>query len=64
MRCARNESDRLKVDYMLNVLYPGQNMGVMDPWYHDLKAFEKVYAQLEAACHRLVDRIITESRQK
>jgi protein-tyrosine phosphatase len=64
MRCARKESDKLKVDYMLNVLYPGQNMGVMDPWYHDQKAFEKVYVQLEAACQRLVDRIVAESLQK
>jgi protein-tyrosine phosphatase len=64
MRLARNETDRSKVDYMLNVLYPGQNQGVSDPWYHDLKAFEKVYLQLDEACDRIVDDLILEFPKK
>ena len=64
MRLTRNESDRSKVDYILNILYPGQNLGVQDPWYHDLRAFEKVYLQLEEACDRIVDKLINESAQK
>ena len=61
MKLARNESDRSKVDFMLNVLYPGGNSGVQDPWYHDIKAFEKVYVQLDEACDRLVANIIADS---
>ncbi len=64
MRVARNDSDREKVDYMLNVLYPGENRGVQDPWYHNLKAFENVYLQLDEACDALVARIISESAKK
>jgi protein-tyrosine phosphatase len=63
-RLARNESDMSKVDYVLNVLHPGQNLGVQDPWYHNLKAFENVYLQLDQVCERFVDKIIIEFRQK
>lgn len=50
MRYARSESDRQKVDYIMNVLFPGSNVPVRDPWYDDIDAFEKVYAQLDSAC--------------
>lgn len=63
MRLTRNGSDRLKVDFVLNVLHPAQNLGVEDPWYHDIKMFEKVYWQLDEACDRIVDKIISESSQ-
>jgi protein-tyrosine phosphatase len=53
MSLARNESDEKKVDYILNVMNPGGNKGVQDPWYHDMEAFEKVYRQLDLACERL-----------
>jgi protein-tyrosine phosphatase len=59
MRLARNDHDRSKVDYMLNVLYPGQNRGVQDPWYHDMKAFERVYQQLDEVCDQITDRLVT-----
>jgi protein-tyrosine phosphatase len=59
MRYARNDSDRTRVNYMLNVLTPGENRGVMDPWYHDMKAFEAVFQQLDAACDIIVEKIIS-----
>lgn len=55
---SRNESDLRKVDYVLNELHPGRNLGVPDPWYHDIRAFEKVYEQLDEACDRIVEKII------
>ena len=61
MRLAKCDSDRSKVDYVLNVIHPGQNSGVQDPWYHDMKAFEKVYNQLEVACDHITHMLITES---
>jgi protein-tyrosine phosphatase len=61
LRHARSDSDMAKVDYLLNVLAPGQNQGVPDPWYHDLRAFESVYVQLDAACDRVVEKIVAES---
>jgi protein-tyrosine phosphatase len=64
MRLARDQADRSKVDYMLNVLHPGQNLGVQDPWYHDLKAFENVFLQLDEACDRIVKELKPELPKK
>jgi protein-tyrosine phosphatase len=64
LRLTRSESDTVKVDYLLNVLYPGQNLGVQDPWYHDLDAFEKVYLQLDKACDRIVEMMVNGSPVK
>ncbi len=55
-KLSRNDSDNSKVDYMLNVLNSGMNLGVQDPWYHDLKAFERVFLQLDEACDAIVDK--------
>ena len=64
MRLCRNGSDKVKVDYVLNALSPGQNLGVQDPWYHDLAAFEKVFVQLDAACDRIVANLISETQEE
>ena len=50
MNKARNDTDMKKVDYVMNVLYPAQNLDVRDPWYYDTGAFEKVFVQLDQAC--------------
>lgn len=54
---SRNRQDMEKVDYFLNLLYPGRNMPVDDPWYHDINAFEATYRQLDAACNVLVEKL-------
>jgi protein-tyrosine phosphatase len=54
IRKARSEDDRKKVEYIMNVLYPGRDLTVPDPWYEDINAFEKVYNMLEPACERIV----------
>lgn len=56
-RLSRNGKDMGKVDYMMNVVYPGSNMIVNDPWYDGIKAFEKVYEQLDNACEILAREI-------
>ncbi|MFZ4563935.1 MAG: low molecular weight protein-tyrosine-phosphatase [Bacteroidales bacterium] len=60
IRLARNDADVEKVDYLLNVLSPGQNTGVQDPWYHDMKAFERVYIQLEEACKQITLNLVNQ----
>ena len=60
IRLTKNESERAKVDFVLNVAYPSQNLGVQDPWYHDIKAFEKVYLQLDMVCDLIVENIVSE----
>ncbi len=60
MKHARNASDRAKVDYMLNVISPWQNLGVKDPWYHDQEAFEEVFLLLDLACDKLAKKLLTD----
>jgi protein-tyrosine phosphatase len=46
---ARNESDRRKVDFILNELYPGSNDTVPDPYFGRLNDFEEVFDLLNLA---------------
>jgi protein-tyrosine phosphatase len=43
-----------KVDLLLNVLYPGQNRDVPDPWYGTEQGYHEVYRLLDDACSALV----------
>jgi len=53
MQLAGNEKERQKVDFLMNVLYPGKNIPVPDPWYDDLKAFDRVFTLMEPACEKI-----------
>jgi protein-tyrosine phosphatase len=63
-RLARNDKDMEKVDFIMNVVYPGFDKHVKDPWYNELTAFEKVYEQLDQACGTLAKEIVSGSRLK
>ena len=52
---ARNDHEMDKVDYTMNMVYPGKNLPIIDPWYDGLEAFEKVYRQLDLACEKIAD---------
>jgi len=54
MRLARHADDRSKVDFILNVVSPGQNNPVKDPYFSDYSAFETAYDQLNEACEQIV----------
>jgi protein-tyrosine phosphatase len=60
---ARSADDMLKVDYVLNLIYPGKNLPVDDPWYHDMPAFEKTFVQLELACRRITEELLGRKKQ-
>jgi protein-tyrosine phosphatase len=57
MRLSRNDNDKEKVDYVMNVLYPMNNIPVHDPWYNGISAFEEVFIQLENACEIIAEMI-------
>lgn len=57
MRLSRNDNEKEKVDYVMNVLYPMQNIPVHDPWYNGISAFEEVFIQLEKACEIIAEMI-------
>jgi protein-tyrosine phosphatase len=57
MRLSRNDEDKEKVDYVMNVVHPSKNIPVHDPWYNGISAFEEVYVQLEEACEIIAEKI-------
>ncbi len=56
-KMSRSDEDMKKVDYLMNVVHPGKNIPVQDPWYDGMSAFEKVYLQLDAALEILTEQI-------
>ncbi len=54
MGLARDEQDEKKVDYIMNLLNPGEDKAVPDPWYGGKDGFEKVFRMLDEACNQLV----------
>lgn len=53
LRHARTEEHRVKVDLILNQLYPGENHSVPDPYFDD-DGFEAVFRMLDEACEAFV----------
>lgn len=43
-----------KVDLLMNVLYPGRDMEVPDPWYGGEEGFHTAYELIGEACERIV----------
>jgi protein-tyrosine phosphatase len=44
-----------KVDLLLNILHPGQNRDVPDPWYGTEPGYREVFRLIDQACSQLVD---------
>ncbi|MGS2741899.1 low molecular weight protein-tyrosine-phosphatase [Sinomicrobium sp. M5D2P17] len=57
MSLARNAEDDQKVDLILNLLYPGENMDVPDPYYGGAQGFLDVFNMLDRACDILVNNL-------
>ena len=57
LRLARHEADKMKIELILNELYPGQNMSVPDPYYGGDSGFENVYSLLDQACDRIIENL-------
>jgi protein-tyrosine phosphatase len=52
---ARNKEDQEKVELFLNVLHPGKNKAVPDPWYGGDEGFQEVFELVDKACDALVE---------
>ncbi|MFT5166541.1 MAG: protein-tyrosine phosphatase [Saprospiraceae bacterium] len=51
---ARSEEERQKVELIMNLVKPGYNQNVPDPYY-DTNGFEEVYQMLDVACDQIVE---------
>jgi protein-tyrosine phosphatase len=60
LRLARDQQDEEKVDFILNLVTPGENQQVPDPWYYGKDHFEKTYRMLDQACDQLARKIATD----
>lgn len=58
MRKARNDSDRRKVDFILNELYPGSNDIVPDPYYGRFSDFEEVFDLLDQSIEIIAKKLL------
>ncbi|PKO97776.1 MAG: protein-tyrosine-phosphatase [Bacteroidetes bacterium HGW-Bacteroidetes-9] len=54
---ARNSNDMEKVDYIMNMVKPGSNIPVPDPYYGGPDGFEKTYEMLDIATDKIVETI-------
>ena len=53
LKIAKSSKDKLKIDFILNVLNPGKNLNVPDPYFGGDKGFENVYDLLNDSCEKL-----------
>jgi protein-tyrosine phosphatase len=63
-RIARKDFDATKVELLMNELYPGKNMDVPDPWYGTEPGYHEVYAMIDKACDKIIEkyRILNDER--
>ncbi|MDD3742030.1 MAG: low molecular weight phosphotyrosine protein phosphatase [Lentimicrobiaceae bacterium] len=56
-RMSSGESDLEKVDYLMNLVYPGKNLPIPDPYSGDMDDFRQTYAMAEQAVDAFIQRI-------
>jgi protein-tyrosine phosphatase len=54
---SRNDEDMNKVDYLRNLVYPGKNQHVPDPWGGTEKDYEHAFQLIDEACDILIEKI-------
>jgi len=58
MDLIKKEEDKVKVDMILNHLFPGENVDVPDPYYGLQNGFDMVYEMLDETCSILAKKLI------
>lgn len=57
IKLAPNKAAKEKVKFILNELYPNQNLEVPDPYYGGIDGFEEVFQLLDKACTELAQKL-------
>ena len=55
-RIAKNKFDANKAALLMNELHPGKNLPVPDPWYGTEPGYHEVYALMNDACERIIEK--------
>lgn len=53
LKLAMSDEEKNKVDLIMNMAYPGKNMAVPDPYYHD-ELYQTVFNMLNEACTHII----------
>ena len=53
LKLSRSESDRDKVEMILNRVYAQENIAVPDPYYGGQNGFDQCYKLLDLACEEI-----------
>ncbi|MEM7087024.1 MAG: low molecular weight protein-tyrosine-phosphatase [Bacteroidota bacterium] len=57
VRLAQSDSEKQKVQLILDEIFPGENVDVPDPYYGGDQGFENVFRMLDEACENIVRRL-------
>lgn len=57
LKLARNETDKAKVDFILNKVFPNENLDVPDPYSGGDYGFKNVFNMLNEACEIIAKQI-------
>lgn len=57
MYFARTEEDIKKVDFLTNIIFPGKNHAIPDPYHCSVHTLQKVYNLLDKACDKLANEL-------
>jgi protein-tyrosine phosphatase len=52
-----------KVELLMNELYPGENRDVPDPWYGPEPGYHEVFAMIDAACTKIIEKALASAKQ-
>lgn len=53
---AKDKYDTSKVDFLMNELFPGENVSVPDPWYGPESGYHQVYKLINDACEAIIEK--------
>lgn len=60
---ARNEEDKEKVELLLNLTHPGEDLEVPDPYYGGDEGFQHVFQLLDDATNVLLDELLADEKR-
>ena len=56
-RLAKDDTEKAKVQLILDELFPGEQVDVPDPYYGGDQGFDNVYKMLDEACYSIAGRL-------
>lgn len=59
---AQNDTQKEKVQLVLDAIFPNENVDVPDPYYGTANGFDTVYQMLDEACDVIAQRLIAKHR--